>query len=109
MNASNRSEDDDDCAGSVPGTMINDQYRNPQRNTRTAISSATVIAVSAAAARCGQETKAISGSADPHSWRTMCHLNQGSGVERNSSSYDQLIWPISHSAAHAPMAPQNTA
>ena len=44
------------------------------------MSSATVIAVSATSARCGQATSAISGSADPHSCRMMCHLNHGSGV-----------------------------
>ena len=31
------------CAGSVPGAMISDQYRKPVRNTRTAMSIATVI------------------------------------------------------------------
>ena len=69
-----------DCSGAVPGAMMSDQYRKPVRKTRTMMSSATVIAVSATLSRCGQATSAISGSADPHSCRMMCHLNQGSGV-----------------------------
>ena len=73
------------------------------------MSSATVIAVSSAAARCGQATSAMSGSAEPHSCRMMCHLNHGSGVERNNSSDAQPTWPMNQSAAHAPMAAQNTA
>ena len=73
------------------------------------MSSTTVIAVSSGAGRCGQATSAISGSAEPHNCRTMCHVNHGSGAARSNSSDAQPICPTNHSAAHAPIAPQNTA
>jgi hypothetical protein len=73
------------------------------------MSIAAVSAVSLRVPRCGHATIAMSGSADPESCRMMYHLNQGSGVERTTSSNAHAICPISHSAAHAAIVPKNTA
>ena len=97
------------CAASIPGAMISDQYRNPVRKPRTAMSIAAVIAVSSRTPRCGHATSAMNGSADPESCRMMCHLNHGSGTDRKISSDAHPNWPISQSAGHAAMAPQKTA
>ena len=97
------------CDASIPGAMINDQYRNPVSDTSTAISSVAVSAASLRGPRCGQATMAISGSAEPESCRMMCHLNHGSGIDRRTSSLAHPTCPISHSAAHAAMAPKKTA
>ena len=97
------------CAGSIPGAMIKDQYRKPVKTTSTVTSSATVTAESVAEVPCGHATRAMRGNAEPHKCSMMCHLNHGSGVSRSISSAAHPIWPTNHSAAHAAMAPQNTA